>query len=400
MLSDKNHLKMIRGKIMIDKLKKLLILIIPVTLILIVVFALTGTHKDVKQVKIAVMGNKDSFYPEFELGIEQAVEDLNREYRDTGFSFIYEIYDDNNSFETGASIIDRLDKDDSVTAVIAPNNKELHRLAAYVFDNKKLFLSPYSLYDSIYTVNYYNTVFSLTYSKKKIGMIMRGAAATTPATRWVACIDDSELSMAELHGFIGKSPDDNISLVDCVSFDSITEDMDLHFNRWNILGVDGIMLLSEKERFDEFKLIKKQFPDAQFILNQAFDNSERIENDNELMSLMANAIQSVDYTSYPRSEEDTIKFKALKDTFQEKHGMTFDLWYLHAYNMISMIGDTAVCAGNTDPIRISEMLHADGYDGVCEHYRFNENGIRIDHMADYSIYSDRGTVYMKSLDKK
>ena len=383
---------------MIDKLKKLLILIIPVTLILIVVFALTGTHKDVKQVKIAVMGNKDSFYPDYELGIEQAIDDLNKEYAETGFSFAYEIYNDNNSFETGASIIDHLNKDDSVTAVIAPNNKDLHRLAAYVFDSsKKLFLSPYALYDSIYTENYYDTVFSLTYSKKKIGKIMRGAAAKTPATRWAACIDDSELSMVELHGFIGKSPDDNISLVDCVSFDSITEDMQVHFGRWKTLGVDGIMLLSEEERFDEFKLIKKQFPDAQFILNQAFDNSERIENDSELMSLIANAIQTVNYTNYPRNEEDNQKFKAARKTFEEKYGRTFDLWYLHAYNMIRMIGDTAVRAGKADTKRISEMLHADGYDGVCEHYEFNENGIRIDHMADYAVYSDRGTAYMKSL---
>ena len=385
---------------MINNFKKLLILIIPITLALFVVFAFTGTYEDGKQVKIAVMGNKDSFYPDFELGIEQAVEDLNKEYAETGFSFIYEIYNDNNSFETGASIIDRLNKDDSVTAVIAPNNMDLHRLAAYVFDtNKKLFLSPYSLYDSIYTEHFYDNVFSLTYSKKKIGKIMRGAAAKTPATRWAACIDNSELSMAELHGFIGKTPDDNISLVDCVSFNSITEDMKLHFGRWKTLGVDGIMLLSEEERFDEFKLIKKQFPDAQFILNQAFDNSERIENDSELMSLIANAIQSVNYTNYPRNEEDSKKFKAVRNKFEEKHGKTFDLWYLHAYNMIRMIGDTAVRAGNADPEKISEILHRDGYDGVCEQYRFNENGIRIDHMADYSIYSDRGTAYMRSLDE-
>ena len=187
------------------------------------------------------------------------MEDLNSEYADTGFSFEYELYNDNHSYETGAAIIDRLSRDDSVTAIVAPDIIELNGRAAYVFDEKnKLFIIPYALNDRVYSENFYNTVFSLTYSNTKIGGIMRGAAAKTPAKRWAACIDNSEISMSELHGFINSSSDDNITLADCVSFESIEGSLEETFRMWDTLGVDGIMLLSSDERFDDFKIIKKK----------------------------------------------------------------------------------------------------------------------------------------------
>ncbi|MBQ3425512.1 MAG: amino acid ABC transporter substrate-binding protein [Clostridia bacterium] len=376
------------------------LLIIPIISALCASLISCGRADDNKSIKIAVMGNADNFNSDYKLGIEQAIEDLNSEYADTAFSFEYELYDDKNSYETGAVIIDRLSSDDSVTAVVAPNITELNRLAAYVFDeNNKLFLIPYILNDSAYSGNFYNTVFSLTYSNTKIGRIMRGAAAKTPAKRWAACIDNSELSMSELHGFINSNSDDNIKLADCVSFESIEGSIEEKFRMWDTLGVEGIMLLSADERFDDFKIIKKRFPDAQFILNSSFDKSEIILKDAELMSLLNNVIQTAEFTGYPHDDKAEKEFKTAKEMFEKKHGKAFDLWYLHAYNMIRMIGDTAVRIDSTDPECIAKALHSDGYDGICESYEFNESGERTDYRTEYAIYADNGRCYMMSLDE-
>lgn len=355
--------------------------------------------KDNKHVKIAVLGDPETFYTDYERGIDRAVRDLNDEYADTGFTFEYVLCDDDNSYNLGAAEIDRLNDDTTVTAVIAPNNKDINRLAAYVFNKENmLFVIPYALYDSVFYENYYDTVFSLAYPKMKIGSIMRRAAARTDSKRWAACIDSSELAMSELHGFTHEN-DDGIELVDCVTFNSINKNSEDVFRRWKILGVDGILLFSTSAQFDEFKTLKKEFPDAEFALDSVYDDSALLLKDNELMRMMTNVIQAVDFPGYPHNDEDKKKFEMIKKRYNEEFQRAFDLWYLHAYNMIRMIGDTAVQCGSNDSKTISEMIHKNGYDGICAHYKFSPNGDRTDDSTEYGVYSDDGRAFMMSLDE-
>ena len=115
--------------------------------------------------------------------------------------------------------------------------------------------------------------------------------------------------------------------------------------------------------------------------------------------MLNNVIQTVEFTAYPHNDKAKEEYIALNERFLSKHGRAFDLWYLHAYNMIRMIGDTAVRTNSTNPERISKTLHSDGYDGICEYYRFSESGERTDYNTEYGIYADNGKCHVKSLDE-
>ncbi|MEG1870046.1 MAG: hypothetical protein RR205_04270, partial [Oscillospiraceae bacterium] len=103
-----------------------------------------------KIVKIAVMGNPENFYPGYQDGIKRAVEDLNAEYAETGYTVESVFYDDNDNYDDGAIIVDSISKDDSTIAVLASMNMEINQNAAYAFEkSKKVFVVPFALYDSV-----------------------------------------------------------------------------------------------------------------------------------------------------------------------------------------------------------------------------------------------------------
>ena len=353
-----------------------------------------------KTVKIAVMGDADNFYPEYEAGIIKAIDDLNNEYSDTGFSFTYQIYDDSGRYEQGAEIIDALAEDKSVTAVVGSMDKDINSTAAYMFNERqKLFVIPYILYDSVYKNNKYETVFSLAASGKDMGAcLMEAAKRETPAKRWAVCAAEDEFSISEMHGFMQKN-DSRINVVDCNDIVTLISDFDNELKRWRLLGVEGIVFFPGEEYsydvlFDMIKRIRERYPDVVCMGDSKFDNSKIIKSDPELAKSMEGFIIVNDF--YEQRDNDDPKYMSFMTEYKEKHGRMFDLWYLQAYNMIRMIGDKAVEHDTNNGTRLAGILHDEGYEGISQKFVFAENGSQLFITTHYFVMNDDGTAKEKS----
>jgi len=358
--------------------------------------------KNDKEVKIAVMGNPETFNNDYLEGIEQAIEDMKIEYQDSGYSFGYELFDDKGDYASGAKIIEKLCDDGGITAVIGSNNTDINKTAVHMFNQaNKLFIVPYSILDSIYTNDYYDTVFSLTYSKTDIGEILRNVAVETKVKRWAVCMDDDESSMTELNGFLRPKkpvPDDHVKLVDCISFSKLEENPGKAVRLWKALGVEGVVLLTTKNRAQDLALMKSYMPGLIYIGDSSFDKSRILSEDDSSDAVMNGFIMACDFPAPPETDpEEKKKSDRLRDLFSEKHGRVPDLWYYHAYNMIRMIGDTAVRRQTTLSESIAIWLHMDGYDGVRGQYSFTDYGLRKTDIMQYIQYSADGMGYLRTI---
>ena len=359
-----------------------------------------------KTVKIAIIGDKENFYPDYETGIIRAIEDLNNEYADTGFSFEYTIYDDNSSYEKGAQIIDELADDDTVTAVVGSRDMDINKTAAYVLSERnRLFVVPYALYDSVYENNNYKTVFSLASSGNKLGTCLAVAAIKeTNAKRWAVCAADDEFSMSKMRGFLQSEKLSGINIVDCSDIVTLMSDFDNEINRLKLLGTEGIVIFpgnayTSGELFDLIKAIRREAPDMVCMGDNGFDDSAKILADPELMEAMSGFILANEFLKINDDPEEVAKFDKMRADFAEEHGAKFDLWHMHAYNMIRMIGDTVVRNNTTDGEKIAEILHNEGYDGLCQKFIFNEKGSQILETTQYFVMKDDGTTREITIDE-
>lgn len=359
-----------------------------------------------KTVKIAIIGDKENFYPDYETGIIRAIEDLNNEYADTGFSFEYTIYDDNSSYEKGAQIIDELADDDTVTAVVGSRDMDINKTAAYVLSERnRLFVVPYALYDSVYENNNYKTVFSLASSGNKLGTCLAVAAVKeTNAKRWAVCAADDEFSMSKMRGFLQSEKLSGINIVDCSDIVTLMSDFDNEINRLKLLGTEGIVIFpgnayTSGELFDLIKAIRREAPDMVCMGDNGFDDSAKILADPELMEAMSGFILANEFLKINDDPEEVAKFDKMRADFAEEHGAKFDLWHMHAYNMIRMIGDTVVRNNTTDGKKIAEILHNEGYDGLCQKFIFNEKGSQILDTIQYFVMKDDGTTREITIDE-
>lgn len=361
---------------------------------------------DDKIVKIAVIGDKENFYPDYESGIIRAIENLNNEYADMGFSFEYVIYDDNSSYDKGAQIIDELAGDDTVTAVIGSRDMDINKTAAYVFNERsKLFVVPYVLYDSVYENNNYKTVFSLANSGNKLGTCLAVAAVKeTTAKRWSVCAADDEFSMSKMRGFLKSEKSSGINIVDCSDIVTLMSDFDNEINRLKLLGTEGIVIFpgnayTAAQLFDLIKAIRAEAPGMVCMGDNGFDDSAKILSDPELMEAMNGFILANEFLKINDDAEEVAKFDKMRAAFAQEHGAKFDLWHMHAYNMIRMIGDTAARHNTTDGAKIAEILHNEGYDGLCQKFIFNEKGSQIPETIQYFIMKDDGTTREITIDE-
>ena len=364
-----------------------------------------GTSDEDKTVKIAVMGNHEYIY-DYKTGIAKMMEDLNKEYADKGFKFEYSVYDNNSSYENGAQIIDELAADDSLTAVISFQDMDINSTAAYVFnENNRLFVVPYTLYDSVYENNNYKTVLSLAASGKQIGKSLETAAVKeTKAKRWAVCAADDEFSMSEMRGFLQSVKSKEIDIVDCSDITTLMIDFDNEINRWKSLGVEGLVIFSgeaytSEKLFNTIKNIKAEAPEMVCMGDSNFDYSAKIMSDPELMKAMTGFVFAVDFIKINDGKEDEAKLEKLKADYAAEFGVEFNLWYTHVYNMIRMIGDTAVKHNTTDGADIARILHNDGYDGLCQKFLFNEKGAQISGTTQYFVMKDDGTAREVTIDE-
>ena len=355
-----------------------------------------GTQSQI--IKIAVMGNPDAFHPGYQDGIERAVRDLNNEYSGSGYSVECEFCSDDGSYEAGAAIIDTLVADKTVTAVIGSNNMEINKTAAHVFDEAgKLFIVPYFLYDSVYLENHYDTVFSLCKSAKTVGELLCIAATQTTAKRWVVCADDDEFELAEMNGFLKYAAAGGIQTVDCVNISELENNFDEVYKRWETLGVEGVVLFpTGNEGFEILKKLKRRNPDLICGSDTVFDNSDLLVNDAELRQAMTGFIMANAFVLDCQTDEEAELVSRMAEEYTQETGNNLDTWYVHSYNTIRMIGDTAIKNKTCSSSSIARLLHENGYEGVGQRFYFNANGSQAGRVYAYEVFNENGytDVYM------
>lgn len=385
-------------------MKKKLVSALILMLISVLCASCSSSDED-NTVKIAVMGAHE-YISAYETGLTKMLDDLNSEYADSGYRFEYAVYDNNSSYENGAQIADELAKDDSLTAVISFQDMDINSTAAYVFDeNNRLFVVPYTLYDSVYENNNYKTVLSLAASGKTIGKTLETAAVReTNAKRWAVCAADDEFSMSEMRGFLQSVKSNEINIVDCSDITTLMIDFDSEIKRWKSLGVEGLVIFPGRayahgELFNMIKKIKAEAPEMVCMGDSGFDGGAEILSDPELMKAMEGSVYAVDFLKVNDDKADEAKLEEIRADFADELGIEFNLWYMHVYNMIRMICDTAVKHNTTDGAEIARILHNDGYDGLCQKFLFNEKGAQIFEATQYFVMKDDGTAREVTIDE-
>lgn len=363
--------------------------------LLLFLLLLSGCANNTKaMVKIAVMGNPSEFHPCYQEGIERAVRDLNEEYADSGYTVLCEFYSDNGNYEDGAVIIDTLAEDQSITAVIGAVDMEINATAAHVFDaSGKLLVVPHYLYDSVYEEHHYTTVLSMCNAASTVGAILRSAARDTNAKRWAICAADREFERVEMNGFL-RSGDigDGITVVDCTSMSMLINQFEEVYRLWEILGVEGVVLLAEdSEGFEALRNIKKKNPAMICAGDSAFDNSALTENNEELKQAITGFIIADEYLMRNETPEETERIDRMVEEYSEKTAVPFDMWYLQGYNAVRMIADTAIQNQTLHSAEIARLLRKNGYHGLCQDFAFYENGAQAVRIYQYNVFDANNT---------
>lgn len=343
-------------------------------------------------VNIAVMGNPKEFYPSYQDGIIAAVADVQKEYADTGYVFDVEFFNDESNYQKGMKMVDQLMYDDNFIAVIGSRNQEINRNMAHIVDkHEKIFVSPYYMYDSVCEDNYYDYVFSMCSSAKNTGILLRKVVEQSSAKKWAVCFASKEFEKDELVGFVNYHGD-HTEIVDCVSIDVLNKDFDAVYNKWDLLGVEGVVFFVEEfEGFAVLKKLKAKNPNLICAGDISFDNSTFLQIDAENKAAMTNFMMVDAFCLEYDDENDNKKFEQIADSYMNEKGTKIDYWYLQGYHAVRMICDTAVKNKTTNPKVIAEALHDNGYDGIRQKFEFDMRGMQTIVPSYYNIFTADGT---------
>lgn len=344
-----------------------------------------------KTLCVAVMGNPEDFYASYQDGIAAAVSDVQKEYADTGYTFEVEFFNDESNYETGMKIVDQIVSNNKFIGVIGSRNMDISSSSAHIFDEHgKIYVSPYYMYDRVCEDNYYDYVFSMCSSANNTGILLRKAAEQSCAKKWAVCTTSREFEKDELGGFVNYNGG-NTEIIDCVSIDKLNKDFNAVYNKWELLGVEGVaFFISESEGFDILKKLKANNPNLICVGDILFDDSERMETDAEFQAAMINFIMAdafyIDYSD----EDENDKFDKIADSYVNENGLEIDYWYLQGYNAVRMICDTAVKNQTVSSKHIAESLHDDGYDGLMQKFEFDMRGVQTIVPDYYNVFTSEG----------
>lgn len=329
---------------------------------------------------IAVMVSEKQAAEQYLKGIELAALEAQQTYKD--YDITYTVYEDFDDYETGAAIVDTIASDPEVMAVLATDNMDVSKLAAHTFESAgKLMIAPYALYDDELTGNNHQMVFSTCFSAMQIGKSARAAAAQTEAKRWAVCYANEEFSRQEARSFTAQKADD-IVIVDTVKEDVLLYDFATVTNRWQQLGVEGIVLFAyDKEALDLFLSLKTAHPAWKFIGDYVMDDSAYMEASPEHMA----AFEGFSLVSQFYVEQDDEQLDTLLDMLPEDE-LYFDTWMVHGYNNFRMIVDTAVKNETNQPKVIADALRLEGYDGLLQTFSFDKSGQYQNTKTVYDVF--------------
>lgn len=359
----------------------------------ILMLCLCGCGKqDKDSLNIAVMIDYSNQYPGYAEGVERAIKDIGEEYSDSFLDIKCEFYSFDGSYAEGAALADSIASDESIDAVIADSDMQINKTAAHIFDKaEKLFIVPYFLYDSVFSDNSYSMTFSMCRTASETGGLLRAAASKTTARRWAVCAADGDFEREEMNGFLSGSEKDGIKVVDCVDISETLEDFDGVYRRWELLGVDGVVMFpTDEEGFEVLKKIRSKSSSMVCMGDSAFDDSELTDSDEDMKRVMTGFIMADEFSLSASGEEEDARINEMAEEYEASTGFELDTWYIQGYNAVRMVADTAADCGSGDPKLIAEQLHKDGYSGLVQYLVFDEKGSCISQNEIYNMFDETG----------
>lgn len=324
------------------------------------IFMLSGCNntEESKKINIAVTGSPRVYSEYYEKGIKKAYADVCKEYNDKGFDIKCNFYDDNDNYKTAEKITAKLVNDSNVTAVIASSSADICENQVYQTNKAgKILVCPHWMYDSTLEMGNYNKVFSINYSNKNIGTIMKIIIEQLSGYKWAVCYSGDKISRAEIKCL---NESNNVNIVDYVKINYLMSDFNDTVKRWKLMDIKGVVLIPyDNEGFDLLYKLKQEMPEIYVVSDSDLDD------DNELKANRKNFENVFLVDSF---YVENGKSKAFAD---EEY---IDTLEIHGYNAFRMVVDTAVKNNTDNPEKIAEILHKEGYKGELESYKFNEKG--------------------------
>lgn len=328
-------------------------------------------EEESKTIKIAVTGSPSVYSEYFEMGIKKAYEIVCNQYKDSGYDIQLEFYDDKGNYEKGNEITAELVNDKELTAIIASSSPDICDSQIYQTDKAgKILICPHWTYDDTLEEANYKRVFSLNYSNKDTGLVMRRMAEFSPAKKWALCCSDNPISRDEASSFYRNESTEDINVVDSVRINTMISDFDRTVERWKLLGVEGVVLIpSDDEGFELLYKLKEEMPELYVVSDSRLDDSKALF---EHLDAFNNVYIVSQFNSNiaPGSDPGLPEYEVQ------------DTWEIHGYNALRMIVDTAVKNNTSSCDRIAEILHEKGYSGEYQQFMFQDNG-----MAVYKYFS-------------
>lgn len=324
-----------------------------------ILLLLVGCSKENNIIKVAVTGSPSMYSEYYEKGIKAAYEDVKAEYKEKGFDIQCDFYDDKDDYNEGEKITDTLVNDNTLTAIIGSQSANICENQAYRTNMAdKILICPHQINDSMLTNNDYDNVFALSLSGENIGKVMAEIADNPEIGRCAVCYSGDEISESEMKSFVKNS---NADIVDLIKTNELSVNFDKVIYRWRLAGVDTVVFIPySKDDYSLYYNIKSAMPDIAVISDSTMDDNTELEAHRESFANM----YMVD--SFLVNWEDWEKDK--DDYFS-------DTWEILGYNSLRMVVDTAVNNNTTNPQKIAEILHKDGYNGKFQDFAFDEQGM-------------------------
>jgi len=305
-------------------------------------------------------------------GVNIATEELNEKYSGTGFTIKTEIIDDKALYETGVENATTLAQDDRVTAVFNLQNFDVSKTTAGILSERsKLVLFPYGAYDSLFQKNN-PYLFCGVPAFSDLGKIMAGYAIKNGYRR-IAVYHNGKQSQEELvTAFELALLNSSAKVVDYVPVISSSSKFNEIYSRWKALDVDCVIIAQYglERAFEVLNMIREKDKDIAVIGEPIFNRASALVENKTVAEGMAVPSTLV----IGESKE----LKLFKENYSRKYKAEADIWAVQGYDMLRLIGDTALKLKTNDPEKIAQELHnTAGYQGIGRRITFEQGGAMV-----------------------
>ena len=302
-------------------------------------------------------------------GVDMAVEELNREYADKGFTVRTEVIDDQASYELGVEKAAELAGDAAVTAVLNLQNFDVSKTTGDMLASAgKVVLFPYGAYDSLFTRDnpyLFCGVPSFAGLGEAMARYVDEAGYRRAAVYYNGVQSQNELVTAFERALLhreAKVVDYVSSIVSASHFSTIDA-------RWKALGVDAVVIAQYglEPAFRVLEIIRGSSSELAIIGEPIFNRANALAVHKDIAEGMVVPSTLV--------LEESERLSSFQERYRGKYGHDADTWAVQGYDMVRLIVDTAVELGTTDPALIAQGLHAEGgYTGVGRRIQFEPGG--------------------------